>query len=327
MSIISIPIHQTIYSHITFHVQVIHIPYSDPKLKSHRKPKKAISPVESVLPQLPSRLLQYRSKYPKVRGGWTKDKIKKSLRHVESSGGELAFNREVLKFSSPADLAENLFYHGSGGGIHKLKPSIVLNIGTLGGGYGEKYWGISLSKSRQVASSFTGQSSYGSVAPVLLKKGATVKSMPQFSDAVEVEDVIEQLWDEGIDAVKLGDWSSAHSEQEMLILNPLSIVVGPSTSFSVYRGPGSTPFDSSSFSSDQIHNIFYSAPTEFERLRREDFENTKDTKNKKTSELNATMSKYPEYKPYPMRESLPPLNTNMKAIMSYALDVRSPKSP
>ena len=44
--------------------------------------------------------------------------------------------------------------------------------------------------------------------------------MPGIEDAVELDDVIVDLWNKGIDAVRIGDWGSKYSEQEIVILNP-----------------------------------------------------------------------------------------------------------
>jgi GGDEF domain-containing protein len=199
----------------------------------------------------------YRSRFPKVRGGWTKEKIRSSLRKAES-GDETNFYFEIMKFDSPGELSENLFYHGSGRGIGKLKPSITMSEGEAesfgGGGYGQRYWGISLSKDRNTASNFSGQSRYGSVAPVVLKKGAVVKSMPDIQDAVEIEDIIEDLWNQGVDAVKIGDWDAPSSEQEIVVLNPRAIAVGKPTSFPVFKKEIQP-----SFNEEQIDEMFYTA--------------------------------------------------------------------
>jgi len=178
--------------------------------------------------------LEYRRKFTKVRGGWSKDKIKKELRHLSSLNSPLFFNKEIAKFESPDELKKNLFYHGSGGGIGELKPSISLSyVPFPGGGYEQKYWGISLSKDREVASSFTGNSHNGSVAPVVVRRDAVIIEMPNFTDAIEIEDIIESLWDKGIDAVLIGNHDKHNSEKEIVILNPKCIVVGKSTSFKV----------------------------------------------------------------------------------------------
>jgi len=201
----------------------------------------------------------YRWSLTKVRGGWTKPKIKKELSNITSESGTVAFNREILKFNSPAELAQNFFYHGSGGGISGLKPSITQRGDVVGGGgYGEKYWGISLSKDRNMASQFTAMSRTGGVAPVILKKGAVVKDLENIEDAVEIEDIIESLWDEGIDAVRIGKWDSEFSEQELVVLNPKAIVVGSADYFPVYQKPKMPSFDE-----NRMTGIFDNALDEF----------------------------------------------------------------
>lgn len=182
--------------------------------------------------------LNYRLSLTKVRGGWTKAKIKKELKNLSSIGSLVSFYREIAKYDSPKDFEKNLFYHGSGGGISQLKPSIVLSdTASFGGGYGEKYWGISLSKDRDMASNFTGQSNFGTVAAVLIKRNAIIKEMPNIEDAAEIEDIIEELWNEGVDAVKIGNHNDKNSEKEIVILNPRCIVVGEKVSFKVYQKP------------------------------------------------------------------------------------------
>lgn len=99
----------------------------------------------------------HRSSITKVRGGWTQEKIKKELKNMSSDGVLTAFYKEIAKYDTPEEFSENLFYHGSGKSISRLKPSIVLkNTDDFGGGYDQKYYGISLSRDRDIASNFTG---------------------------------------------------------------------------------------------------------------------------------------------------------------------------
>lgn len=169
----------------------------------------------------------YRAGITKVRGGWTKEKIIKELKTLPSKSGKL-LQREIAKFDSAEQLGEHIFYHGTGGAVSKgLKPSITMSERQAaqngGGGYGERYFAISVSKSKNIASNFTGQSRFGTVYPVILRKDANVISMPEISDASELEDHIVDLWNRGVDAVKLGDWNSKASEQELAILNPYAV--------------------------------------------------------------------------------------------------------
>jgi len=205
---------------------------------------------------------------PSFRGGATKTKIRRVLGKLESGKGDLAFNKEILRFNSPKELSENMYYHGSGGGIGGLKASITRSSREAetsgGGGYGERYWGISLSKDRNTASIFTAQSRYGSVAPVILRKGANVKVMPEIEDAVEIEDHIEELWDAGVDAVKIGNWEKESSEKELVVLNPHAIIVGKSESFPVYQKPKMPSFDEA-----KIGEMYENAHSEYSKLYKE----------------------------------------------------------
>ena len=188
--------------------------------------------------------IDHRKSFTKVRGGWTLSKIDNELKtNARSINSHKQFVLATTNFDSVEELKENIFYHGTGGYIARLsglRPSSRISkkkdISTLGGGYGERYHTVSLSRSRNVASNFTAQSSSGTVYTVLLKKGANVISMPEVTDSIELEDMIVDLWNRGIDAVKLGDWDSESSEQEIAILNPRAIVSDDqSLSFQVYR--------------------------------------------------------------------------------------------
>ena len=162
---------------------------------------------------------------------------KSSLKSLYDEKGRSAFAKEIRKFASPQEFAEHLFFHGSGGYVSGgLKPGSLLPKHTeFGGGYGEAYNVISLSKSKNIASNFTGQSSHGQVYPVILRKGAKVISMPDIHDSVELEDILSELWHRGIDAVRIGDWSSEHSEQELCVINPRAIIRGAGESFAVFN--------------------------------------------------------------------------------------------
>jgi len=219
---------------------------------------------------LPETEYNYRMAFPKVRNGWTKNKIIKVLRTISSGYGDVSFNREILKFDSPQEFENNLFYHGSGGGISNLKPSIVLRyVNNFGGGYDQKYWGISLSKDRDIASNFTGNSSYGNVAPVILKKNSKVIEMKNIKDADEIEDYIEKLWNENVDAVKIGDWSSPSSEQELLVINPKAIVVGKSKGFKVYNKEKIPSFDK-----DMVNELYNNALENYKDASEKSYQRT-----------------------------------------------------
>lgn len=186
-----------------------------------------------VMDDIQSKESPHRYRFPKVRGGWTKPKILKSLKEAAKvskfSSGLYNFIKEVAKYDNVEELKDNIFYHGTGGYVsYGLKPSITLSERGAermgGGGYGERYWSISVSKSKRVASIFFGQSNSVSIYPVILRKGAKVVDMPNIEDSAELEDIIEDLWNQGVDAVRLGDWSKDHSEQELAVLNPYAIV-------------------------------------------------------------------------------------------------------
>lgn len=177
--------------------------------------------------------------YPAVRGALTKDKIAKRLKEYGYAKVTERFPSRVLsEFNSAEQAYENIYYHGSPrGGINALRPSISLNLkeDEMGGGYGDKYFAISVSKSKDKASNFTSNARYGSVYPVLLKKGANVIEMPEIQDSIELDDIIVDLWERKVDAVKIGDWNNPSSEQELAIINPRAISVMRSQSFPVYQ--------------------------------------------------------------------------------------------
>ena len=210
----------------------------------------------------------YRTRFPKVRGGWTKDKIKRELKNISGKKSDLIFHKEIAKYDTPEEFIENMCYHGSGGYIGDLKPSIVLgNTANFGGGYEDRYYAISLSKDKEIASGFTGASATGSVAPVIIKRDAKIKELPNITDACELEDIIEDLWQEGIDVVKIGDHSKSSSEQEICILNPTCIVVGRSESFRVYQKEKMP-----SLSKEELTELWLSSSDKYKELAIESWE-------------------------------------------------------
>lgn len=195
----------------------------------------ASTPTESTSP--------YRKHLPKVRGGWTMDKIKRELRKSGSLHEPHSFAKAITEFSSPEEFAQHLFWHGTGGGVSGgLKAGGVLPKDAFrSGGYDERYHTISLSRSKRMAAAFTGDSSFGSVYMVVLRKGAKVIDMPEVQDSIELEEHLPRLWAEGVDAVRIGKWDDGSSEQELSVLNPRAIVLGPSEGFQVYQMRGLTP--------------------------------------------------------------------------------------
>ncbi len=176
---------------------------------------------------------QYRYIYPKHRGELTFDKVLKRIKSTSSLSttsnlfGEISGVawKEIKKFSSPQDFMEHIYWHGTGGCVIKgLKAGFAVRYKDAGGGYGEDYHVISLSKSKNKASNFTGMSSSGTVYPVLLRKGAKVKEITTIQDANEVDDILVDLWLDDVDAVKLGDWARSCSEEEIAILNPRAVL-------------------------------------------------------------------------------------------------------
>lgn len=162
-----------------------------------------------------------------VRGEWTKEKI---IKRLKESGGSLAeYSRAaelISEFDSPKELSENMFYHGTYYGGGRLKPSMIMSDREVerigGGGYGDKYWGISVSKSKEIASRFSGIHEGVFIYPIVLAKNANVKEMPDLNDATDLDDCIIDLWKEGIDAVWIGDKN--RGEQELCVINPKAIV-------------------------------------------------------------------------------------------------------
>lgn len=181
----------------------------------------------------------YRVWIPAWRGELTKEKIAKYLKEeMPRNNTDVGFYKAIKEFSSVEELYKNIFYHGTGGYINKsIRPSIALKRGSFeaGGGYDEDYYAISVSRSKNIASNFTGMSRYGSVYTIVLRKNARVISLPQIQDSVELEDYIVELWEQGVDAVRLGDWNDWASEQELAILNPHAIVVGGHETYPVFN--------------------------------------------------------------------------------------------
>ncbi len=163
--------------------------------------------------------------YPKTRGELTKPKIISALkgsRNPPVSRDRLA--KFVMTYDNPQDLMDYTYYHGTGNFISEtVKPSITMSDRQAeqmgGGGYGEKYWAISLSKSKRKAEAFSGQSRSVRVHPVLLKKSAKVIELPGVEDAADLDNHIIDLWRNQVDAVWIGG-----GEQELAVINPRALV-------------------------------------------------------------------------------------------------------
>ena len=158
-----------------------------------------------------------------VRGQWTKDKILRRLKDIGGSRkGVFTAAKIISEFDSPEELEAHMYYHGTQYGGGALKPSILMSDRDIerygGGGYGVKYWGISVSKSKKVASNFS-QGEGVSIYPIILCKSAKVVEVNGVEDAEDLDEYIEQLWKDGVDAVWIGK-----GEQELCVLNPHAIV-------------------------------------------------------------------------------------------------------
>ena len=165
---------------------------------------------------------------PAVRGGWNKNKIKRYLKDHPTRSGVHTAARAISEFDNIEELKDHMFYHGTAWGSDKLKPSITMSDRDVerygGGGYGDKYWGISVSKDKKIASRFSGTSSSVRIYPIILLKDAKVVERSDFSDAYDAEEHIEELWNDGVDAVWIGKGKQGGGEQELLILNPRAVV-------------------------------------------------------------------------------------------------------
>ena len=188
----------------------------------------------------------YHYYYPQHRGELTFDKVISRLKGTQSLATKSdLFNvityrayQELIKFSSPEEIMDNIYWHGSGGYVSgglKAGFNVVKKGSEGGGGYGEQYHSISLSKNKNEASNFTGMNRYGTVYPILLRKDAHVEEIPELQDANEIDDVLVDLWLRKIDAVKIGEWASDHSEEELVVLNPRAIIRFAGETYSVYH--------------------------------------------------------------------------------------------
>jgi hypothetical protein len=144
---------------------------------------------------------------------------------LPSGQGDFAFYKVLNSYKDFEEFKSNLYYHGSVAHIDGLKPSIVFPKNwdaekDGGGGYGVRYWSVSLSKSKKVASNFSGNRDSLSIYPVLVKPDAKIINM-DLKDSEELEDHIEDLWNQGVDAVYIGG-----GEQELCVINPSCCVKG-----------------------------------------------------------------------------------------------------
>ncbi len=182
-----------------------------------------------------TRLYNPRASISPVRGQWTKDKILRRLKDIGGSRkGFYTAAKFISEFDSPEELEAHMYYHGTQYGGGALKPSILMSDRDIerygGGGYGVKYWGISVSKSKKVASNFS-QGEGVSIYPIILCKSAKVVEVNGVEDAEDLDEYIEQLWKDGVDAVWIGK-----GEQELCVLNPNAIVnIGRADHYRYYK--------------------------------------------------------------------------------------------
>lgn len=169
-----------------------------------------------------------RQTMPKVRGGWNKNKILRYLKSNSSLNGVTSAVKLIAEFDDIQELKSHIFWHGSQFSQTNLKPSITFpknwdeNLG--GGGYGDRYWGISVTSNKRTATNFSLGRSV-TVHPIVLAKDAKIIRREDLTDAVDLsgednEEIIK-LYEQGVDAVYLG--KEGQGEAELLVINPKAI--------------------------------------------------------------------------------------------------------
>jgi len=225
-----------------------------------------------------------RRSIPNVRGGWTKDKILRYLKqHPSDTTSTYTLVKYISEFDNWQQFKEHIYYHGTKNYIDDgLKPSIVFSErfaeGQGGGGYGERYWGISLTKRKRTAESFSGVSRSVTIYPVILKKDAKVIHRTDLEDSSEIEDIIIDLYEDGVDAVWIGG-----GEEELVVVNPYSILLykNGSQTFNVFGG-----FKSNNLTDEEIKHIYETADELWKKYKSEfSSKTTKDEKNEYTRNL------------------------------------------
>ena len=160
---------------------------------------------------------------PKVRGGWNEKKIINYIKHNSSYRDTMTAIKEIAEFDNVNELRDHLFWHGSQHAQRCLTPSMAKSEKWAetygGGGYGDRYYAISLTKRKKTASNFA-MNSRPYIHPIILAKDAVVKDMEgKISDSYELNEIIVDLYDEGVDAIWIGG-----GEDELCVINPHSIV-------------------------------------------------------------------------------------------------------
>ena len=220
---------------------------------------------DGIIPQGNVMFREYkpRESMPKVRGGWTEKKILRWLKDNHANHGLNMSARMISEFDSPEQFKDHMFYHGTAYAPSDLKPSITMRDRDVerygGGGYGHKYWGISLTKDKKTASLFSGTSSNVRIYPVVLSKNAKVVERPEWDDAYDAAEEIEQLWNDGVDAVWVGEGKQGKGEQELLVLNPhaISVIDHPDYYRQYQLGTANNPINIAS--DEDVENIYNTA--------------------------------------------------------------------
>ena len=163
---------------------------------------------------------------PNVRGGWTKDKIIKYFKlHGSDEISTYRLVKYISEFENWQQFKEHIFYHGTTNSIEKgLKPSITMSEREAersgGGGYGIRYFGVSLTSRKRTAENFSGMYDGVTIYPVILKRDAKVIERTDLQDASDIEDIIVELYEQGVDAVWIGG-----GEEELVVINPFSVLL------------------------------------------------------------------------------------------------------
>jgi DNA polymerase III sliding clamp (beta) subunit (PCNA family)/GNAT superfamily N-acetyltransferase len=208
------------------------------------------------MPYIPtsSKVSSSRIRIPNVRGGWTKEKIIKYFKERSSDKiSTYRLTKYISEFDNWQQFKDHIYYHGTQNFIGEgLKPSITMSERDAerngGGGYGERYFGISLTKNKKTAETFSGMSRSVTIYPVILKRDAKVIERTDLQDASEIEDIIVDLYEKGIDAVWIGG-----GEEELVVINPYSVLLYDkgSETHQVYGGFKSVPL-----TDDKIKEIY-----------------------------------------------------------------------
>ena len=237
----------------------------------------------------------------RVRGGWTKEKILKEVKRGSLFGEDIAL-KLIAEFDTLDEFKAHMYWHGTGNWLRAkgLVPSVAKGKTWAelngGGGYGKTYWGISVAKTKRAASTF-GDHRNGdtTIYPMVVARNANIVDRPDYADAADVEKDIEKLWNEGVDAVRIGDWDQ-YSEKELLVLNPNILCnIGNGDYYKYYRlntdkNPLRTKTD------EQLQTLFdyaksYSGAETEEALRRRN-EITRFSVQRVTPEEDAVVAAY-----------------------------------